>query len=469
MSSSSEEYYDVIPLRDPKTQLLDGGKNVIPVLNTHGAAIALLSKQSEICPLISNGDIKMRFFASGRNGSVAEVTFEGMGTKKYVVKAAKILKEALVLKADYNMQALAKWLYENYGIIPRTFIELNGGDVNRVFRAGQSVIFPSFATECKLLSPLRVYSTINPSQIVQYPTNSYLCGNNAYSEYIISLLAGEIYRSGASINFLDTFNFATCAEYPPPAPVLSAFKKLASKRGTQLESYDKIGAQYTFMEKIDGTLNSILQAIDPLYIPGLVIQLLHAIATYQEQHRIVHGDLHMENVFFVKIEKDTTFQGNLLSAADYFSYAIGDTTLYLPAETTPYIIKIGDWGLSVKYTDPIVGDLHTIRTGYDEMNGNGPILPNTYNPLYDMMYSLWTFNRENPNAFILQIFQYLTTDYSKTYKFFNNRYRPILRYLVTPPLAGKSPKTVLKEPSIMSPFLVKPASDKVVIELGRTF
>lgn len=466
MLEGVDEYYEVFPVSDISNAIIEGGKKVIPVLNTGGAVVSLLGSESGLCPALQNGDIKMRFFAQGRNGAVAEISFVGMGEKKYVVKATKILKDVKAVSSNMNIQQIARYYYLYYGISPRILIELNGNNPNRVYSKGEKFILPLFAKECKLQRAGQVRSHAEPNKILEFPAGSYLCIENTYSEYLISLLVGEIYRAGTSINFLDTFNFATCSEYPPPASVIAAFKKIADVENEELESVERLSAQYTFVEKIDGVLKSLLATIDHKYLPGLVVQLLHAIATYQSQYKLVHGDLHTENIFYLEVKPDTMWNGQLLSQAQYYLYKVGDTNLYIPQ--SPYILKVGDWGLSVKYSSPIVGDRYTIENGYNERNGLGPTLPNFYSENYDMMYSLYMFNRENPNSFITRIMQYLTTDYTRIDEFFTWRHRPILSYLVQPPLLGKSPRTVLKDTELMAPFLTPPPAGTNIIELGRT-
>lgn len=468
MASRLESIYDYFapPTQDFSQEIIEGGKNAISVLNSGGAVTSLLGSENKLCPAIQDGNIQLRFFAAGASGAVADITFVGMGTKRYVVKATKILKEVKTATQDMDLQAIARFYYGNAGISPRIMIELNGGNPTRVYRKGDSVILPLFATECKLQRDWAVTNHANANETIAFPAGSYLCPTNAYSEYLISLLAGEIYRGGTSINFLDTFNFATCSEYPPPARVLAAFKKLAYKKDEKLESLDRIGAQYTFIEKVDGVLVDLLKSINPNYIPGLVIQLLHAIATYQEQYKIVHGDLHMGNVFYLQIKPDTMWNGKLVSQAQYFSYRIGDTVLYLPA--SPYILKIGDWGLSVKYSNPIVGDEYVIVNGYKEEGKGMASLPNFYSQTYDMLYSLAAFNEVNPSDFILDIIGYLIGDYKLMPAYFRKNLRPVLPRLLMEPLYSKTVRQTLKDPRLMQRFLTPPPPGATVIELGRT-
>jgi len=216
-----------------------------------------------------------------------------------------------------------------------------------------------------------------------------VCSDIQYSEYIIGVLCGDLYRRGISANFFDVFGFATCPE-----------KSLV---------YLDV-AQYVFMERIDKPARKIRKCIfeksaqfpDKFrkVIPTvLLIQIIHAIATYQSAYQIQHNDLHDDNVFVEFIRPGTVFAGQNLDDADWFHYKIGDVDLYLP--WVPLIAKIGDFGLSVKYSEPIVGDKSSLTYGYDQGDGDGPWVPNWFSVSSDMLFITRIFYKNNPkNTFI---------------------------------------------------------------------
>jgi len=100
----------------------------------------------------------------------------------------------------------------------------------------------------------------------------FLCAETI-SEFVISLLVADILKRRMSVNFIDTFYFGVC-----------------NKRGRS--------SQYTFMEKIDGDLDKVLDRLSRNDVNSIYIQIIHSIATYQKLYKIVHGDLHEGNLCF---------------------------------------------------------------------------------------------------------------------------------------------------------------------------
>lgn len=297
-----------------------GKDEVLKIVDTRKSIVEFLTKESTLCPLIGS-EIKMVEIGDGTQGIIFNITFPGMGNKKYVAKL----------------------------ISPLLGIDQNTGEKVRAERTESSV-------KC-LSSEAYEFPKTNGDGVVVIPAESYLCDDETYSEYVLSVLVSEMYRKGECINFIDTFDFATCN-----SPI---FK------------------QYIFMDKIDDVLMKMTKCAFPESQPevgmGACIQILFAIASYQ-QYKIVHGDLHLDNIFIEYITPETKFGGNLLSEADYFYYEIGGQRVYL--SYTPYIIKIGDWGLSCKYSEPMVLNAYTVATGYDKW------IPNYYNETYDAILAL---------------------------------------------------------------------------------
>src|SRR5207253_8165165 len=71
--------------------------------------------------------------------------------------------------------------------------------------------------------------------------------------------------------------------------------------------------------------------------------------------------------------------GDYLYDADYYHYSIDGYDIYFPA--IPLIIKIGDYDHSVKYSNPIVGDMSIFEDHY------GSTMPNRFIAGYDSLYS----------------------------------------------------------------------------------
>ena len=122
----------------------------------------------------------------------------------------------------------------------------------------------------------------------------------------------------------------------------------------------------------------------PVIMNGIYIQTLFAIASYQAKFKISHNDLHTGNVFVEFVTEKTEFNEKKLIEADYYHYEINGKSIYFPA--IPVIVKIGDYGKSVKYTEPIIGDKYVFDSGYEQGDGTGPWIPNTYLAQYDSLY-----------------------------------------------------------------------------------
>ena len=454
---------------------VDDTSGTLQVLNTGGGLVKYLGKESSLCKYIDDGTLKMKFFAGGEAGQVADIEFPGMGTRRYVVKAAKALREILVVSEEQiglTLQGAWEAGIKKENLDYDIYLELNGGNADRVLRQGDSIILPSFAQECLTTTTTTFPNVADSNKTVRFPLGSYICQENSYSEYVNSLLAGELIRRGISINFINTFNFATCYRSKPPK---SYIKRIEEKDENYVESKtehpdieDRLVVQYTFMEKIDGDLKNIIEKKQTSKAEAevLFVQILHAIAVYQANYKLQHGDLHLGNVFYSNVTENLMWHDQHVEDAKYFSYKIGDTVLYLPA--IKYIAKIADWGLSVKYSKPIVGDKTTLRNGYDQRDGDGPWIPNFYNETYDLLYVFGAMFDEYPNSkFFIAIGDWLIDDITElpNYRHSSND-RPILSKLLEAPLLGKTAADLLQNEEIMGAFMKLPPRNASVLELG---
>jgi hypothetical protein len=148
------------------------------------------------------------------------------------------------------------------------------------------------------------------------------------------------------------------------------------------------------MERTNGAISDILEDKNRGFTKPedecFIIQLLHAIATYQSVEGISHNDLHTGNIFYTKVDETTTFNGETLYDADYYHYSIHrgliDLDLYLPA--TQYIAKIADFGFSTKWSIPIISWNWIFQQ--DNSESDAPWIPNWYIPQYDSSYALYS-------------------------------------------------------------------------------
>lgn len=169
---------------------------------------------------------------------------------------------------------------------------------------------------------------------LEVPTNisAFYCegDNTVLAEYYISLAASLL----KSENFIDTYIYKDCINR---------------------------GRQYIFMEKIDITFREYIEKIkgsssidDYRQFDALVVQLLHGLWCLHTAG-INHNDSKADNIFLKKADGYITKDGRLLQEFDCVQYDFGSGgVVSIPVKDIKYIVKIGDFGLSQKYSEPAV-------------------------------------------------------------------------------------------------------------------
>ncbi len=358
----------------------EGRDEVLKIIDSGGSIVSLLAKESSVCPLIGTEIKLVKELGKGAYGAVFLIKIPNMGSKKYVVKKIKMNAKKVAFRTNkpIPLKEIAEELREKNLISKEVFIELNGGDPDRMIKDEERIIIPWYARLCKNILK-QFFKRFDEYSMTLINPVSYLCEKNTYSEYVIGLLVANLYRKGISINFIDVFGFATCT------------KRINLKT-----------SQYIFMEKIDAQLLNFVGRTEKLseyssYMSSLYIQTLAAIATYQHYYQISHNDLHLGNLFIEYVDKDTEFNGKKIIDADWYHYSIDGNDLYIPA--TNAIIKIGDFGLSIKWKEPVVGDMKILMGEY------GEVVPNWYTPIYDAVHVSGEFYSLNTdNKFIREIY-----------------------------------------------------------------
>ncbi len=354
--------------------IFQGNEEIIKIVNSGDSIVKILGYPSnDKCPLIG-AEIKLQNrVGKGAFGKVYLITIPGMGTKKYVIKRGNVEFDAQRMKLDDVITFLKDKNLSWDDVKPlqtqKNIDRFENGMGNDVM----TFIFP--ANLCLISDYPETFTRIPQGKTLTkttVPTGSYLCDTNVYSEYVIGVYMGKLYRDRVCINFFDVYSMFTC---------------LNNKKNPNNFF------QYIIMDKIDGDLSSCQRCADSQLFVGknpfdlidsIYVQTLIAIACYQKKYQISHNDLHTGNVFLEYVTKDTEFNGQKLFDAQWFHYIVNGQNIYLPA--TDVIVKIGDFGLSVKYSTPIIGDKYVFETGYDQGDGNGPWIPNIYMQAYDSLY-----------------------------------------------------------------------------------
>lgn len=392
--------------------IFNGSKEVIQIVNSESSLIRALGIPSHKCDLIGSEITLQNELGRGAYGRVFSIKFPHLntGTRQFAVKRLELELQYDTLKSKRQvLEYLAKYQLTWDDIKP---LQPKQSVIDTFNNAGMDkkvlVVMPSLPcllhkNEEFIKFPQERSGRGNELVKITVPKGSYLCSENAYSEFVIGSLLGNLYDSKQSVNFFKIFSMFTC--------------KNNDEKGLNLKYY-----QYVFMDKIDGTTmgifgkkneqqrllkyNNICERLNTYFrgkvcnqmniINGIYIQTIFAIICYQEKYKVSHNDLHTDNVFVEYVNDNTKFKGNYLKDADWYSYGIRGKRVYFPA--IPVIVKIGDFGLSVKYSKPIVGDEHVFKTGYwqtDEAtgayDGNGAWIPNVFIPAYDGLFFTTAF------------------------------------------------------------------------------
>lgn len=378
---------------NPINILFNGTREILNIVEMGDPLIdSLIIPNQIICPLI-NSKISLVRIDSGAHGTVFEITVPGKGTKKYIAKRGLFEIDSInmgfgpIIEGDERLTTIGMSLKVLKSFNPT----LNFDENSELIRVNVPTTVGNIRIKECVTAESKTYEAIPyiDGENIEIPKGSYLCTNEAYSEYYIGTLLGNDYRMEKCINFFDVYSMFTC---PDPDSKWSYY-------------------QYILMDKIDTTERSILQCMSSHTYhnikghsrdiqDGVYIQTMFAVAFYQTLYKISHNDLHENNVFIEIVKKTddslqitgTTFNGEYLADADWYHYQIGNVNIYLPA--IPIIVKIGDFGQSVKYSHPIVGDETVFRTGYNNGRKWGPLIPNQFIPQYDSVYHTTCYIRE---------------------------------------------------------------------------
>lgn len=444
-------------------------RETLTIVDVGGDLVNYLANEDTICPLIGSEIKFLEKLGEGAQGAAFLIKLPDTGTKTYVAKKLSMFNQCEISPRNIYLKHIARTWSRKYNMDYEALIKFNGGNPNRILMKGESVCVTDYAVMCRVDKSYSI-DKFDGSGKVTIPEDSYICQQEQYSEYVIGAIAGNIYRNGKSVNFFDVFMFSTCSE--------------------EFDPYKKLSNQYIFMEKIDGIMRDVprhilmdknkkelfddydinYDDIDSIYVI-LLIQTLHALACLQK-YKIVHGDLHLGNIFVEYVTEETKFSGKKVSGNNYYAYEIGDTTLYLPA--IPILAKIGDYGLSVKWSKPLVGNKKTIDNGYDQRDGFGPWIPNWYARNYDVIYLIrrtlvWVPN----NTAIRKIYAWILgsnetsadiKNKEDVYLLQNGSLRPNLKYLNDPVLKKATPRNILTNKNLLGKFMKKPKGN--IITLG---
>lgn len=315
----------------------------------------LIVSKNNLCDNLDKYIRNKNLIGKGLFGDAYNISF-GKNTSTYVAKrqfifvSRKMASDIAIVKGNITIGEFIRKIlveieieYYNLASVNKNFIyefliSINGRNsrLNKFVKNNTKFFVPDenvYSCLTKKDFPILIKGY---RSIIITPGN-YVCENPIFSEYLIDILVSTLYREGKTIGVLDKFGYNSCPDKKEQKFLI-----------------------YILMEKMDGSMKTLMQKFPNDFLPYF-IQIVHTIGTYQ-YYGICHQDLHMENILYKKIDKITKFRGQYLHSAKWFHYRYKSTNLYVPA--TKYIMKIIDFGLAVKWSEPMICNLDSLDRNY---------------------------------------------------------------------------------------------------------
>ena len=430
-------------------------KESLRILNTGGAFVAYLTNiNTPICPLIGSTIKFGKKLGQGVAGIAFEIVVPGSSKKSYVAKQMVRVYGLELTKYLLDVPTIeiaAAYLLQKYGVPEKMTLSFN-----KTTSPVKSVLLPSYILDCRVLEDMSTKNLITGKKIIYQPGEAMMCYDDTYSEYAIGLLMAENTFRGRSINFHEIFAFATCS----PSNDLSDLKQYIFSARIKTNLYELLSHCLWRNAR-----NSVINKVDRIEaITSLLVQVLHAVAVMQES-RIVHGDLHAQNVFIEQLTDDSMWNNTHLLSASHYEYRIGQTSIYVTGgKRCPLVAKIADYGTSCKYSPPRILNKEVIMNGY-EKNGI-PLIVNVYHPAYDILFFLNAIEPLCKDVPIFNALEDLVYKDGTIEKSFDVHYsRPVIKNL--PRFDHVTAAKLLTSPRLF-PYLSQPLPGEKVVLLGST-
>src|SRR6185503_18466476 len=354
--------------------IFEGNVEVLNAVSKGDPIVKLLGfPNPSKCPLIGSEIQLLDKIGEGKFGQVFLIDVPGKGAKKYVVKKGKVSAELYHKEGPIDED----------NAIEETEVSL---DTLKAFNpyvnfnlSGKLLIYvPKFAQECLIeedmeFPALPEFQDETGGERVIVPAGSYLCSDKSFSEFYIGAMVGEAYRKEECINFFDVYSMFTCLSDDQSTKVAKIYNQFIfmDKLSGEYSNFNRCNHAAKFLKSIPKAEKRLSQnrnkylknktEYEKSIRDAIYFQLIFAIAFYQERYDLSHNDLHEKNMFIECIDETTMFNSELLHDAEWFHYSVRVDNkgtrrdIYFPKMDV--ILKIGDFGLSVKYSHPMVGDL----------------------------------------------------------------------------------------------------------------
>lgn len=380
---------------DEKT-ILDNIDNHIPFLN----------EPSWQCELLNHIRVD-KLLGEGTYGKVYRLKIVGSSDiSNYVLKLTGPINLEVSIKITQLMSLIEFfYLYQNIFVatqldetLTQRICDMNGLEQNLVIpqiRAGTTLkVLIRPIRDCFLKQNVIFIKNDRSSESVSINRGSYLC-DDIIKEDIISIYTSKFYENGKlgetkgdsdfNIHFLKTLSFLLCNTSPIPGVLEAAIKNSPNILHTTRSN------NYLFIERIDGEFKSSIKCLEERQREYLFIQTVFTLC-FLEKYQIVHNDLHLGNLFIKYIDENTWYNSRKLMQIDYFSYTVRGITFYTPF--IPVLLKIGDFGQSLKFSDPQVLSTREMKDEFLEKN----LIPNFFSPVTDIVslcFNWISFDKKN--------------------------------------------------------------------------
>lgn len=205
--------------------------------------------------------------------------------------------------------------------------------------------------------------------------NVFFCqGENlVLSEYYIGLIASQL----NSVNFIDTYVYKDCTEDKVPKSqfifmekidktfhdvLYKEFFKKISSLNEKLENLT-LQSQDTPSEELEKKIIEKGEELETMHrkFDVMIIQILHALWCLHTSG-INHNDCKRDNIFCVSKKNYITQTKKKLTDYKYVEYDFSASSgnggksrkIYIPTDDIEYVIKLGDFGLSQKFSPPAI-------------------------------------------------------------------------------------------------------------------
>lgn len=343
---------------------------IIATVDSRGALVDLLSNNiTPGCSLIGS-KIKVITppLGKGVEGTVYAITLPSGTSSEFAMKEVVDSDIRYTLNTESTiLEQIQQIIYQKS--LPRDasfYLALNNipkQTWKKVPTKSHEILLPTFEKILPCKVNKTITSTIDGDNVPIDPPilpGDYVCSEEIV-ESVISSFTSSLIERKICPHFTHTISFATCVK-----------------------------SSLTFMEKIDSSLFDMLQNLQKIYgrdnasyaqiISSLNFQVLMALSFMQDKFQICHQDLHLKNVFLLDSRK-YSWNGNNLSQINTWRYRIDGVDYYV--QNPGFIVKLGDWGFSAKYSHPRVLRDSSVRGDYDGWN-----IPVNFSPVYDMLFYL---------------------------------------------------------------------------------